>query len=104
MKKIEAIVRPERFEEVKQALNDLGNWRNSPCATCAAASWGAAQADLPLPAVYASMCCRRSRSKWWWERAWQTSVIQAVIEAAHTGESDDGQVFVSEVIGGHPDL
>jgi nitrogen regulatory protein P-II 2 len=24
-------------------------------------------------------------------------VIQAVIEAAHTGESDDGQVFVSEV-------
>ena len=24
-------------------------------------------------------------------------VIHAVIEAAHTGESDDGQVFVSEV-------
>ena len=24
-------------------------------------------------------------------------MIQAVIEAAHTGESDDGQVFVSEV-------
>ena len=71
MKKIEAIIRPSRFEEVKQALSNLGIGAFTVC-DVRGGVLGARKGCFTGARNIASMCCRRSRSKWWWERAWQT--------------------------------
>jgi nitrogen regulatory protein P-II 1 len=96
MKKIEAIVRRERFEEVKQALADLGVGAITASEVCGGNLGQPLQLTyrcqqysvdvLPKIKIEVVVAAREA-----------DTVIQAVIEAAHTGEGDDGQVFVSEV-------
>ncbi len=96
MKKIEAIVRPERFEEVKQALADLGVGTITASEVCGGAlgqslrlTYRCQQYSVDvLPKIKIEVVVSAREAD---------AVIQAVIEAAHTGESDDGQVFVSEI-------
>ena len=95
MKKIEAIIRQSQFEDAKQALSNLGIdtftvW------DVRGGALGASQkvvyrcqvynVDVPQMKIEVVVGARLA-----------DEVIHAVIEAAHTGDSDDGQVFVSEV-------
>jgi nitrogen regulatory protein PII len=95
MKKIEAIIRQSRFEDVKQALNNLGIDAFTVCDVRGGVLGGSQRlvyrchvynVDVPQIKIEVVVGARVA-----------DEVIQAVIEAAHTGESDDGQVFVSEV-------
>lgn len=95
MKKIEAIVRPDRFGEVKQALADLG-LDSLTVSDVLGGTLGVHRMlyrgnrynvdVLPMVKVEFVVGSREA------DRA-----IQAVIDAAWTGEVDDGQVFVSEL-------
>lgn len=96
MKRIEAIIRPARLPEVKEALANLGVG-----AITVSYAWGEAlgepqhftyrcqnyKVDL-LPKVKVEMLVGAR---------FADEVIQAVIGAARTGEIDDGLVFVYEV-------
>ena len=94
MKKIEAIVRPERFEEVKQALADLGVGTITASEVCGGTlgqslrlSYRCQQYSVDvLPKIKIEVVVPAREAD---------AVIHAVIEAAHTGESDDGQIFAS---------
>ncbi len=94
MKKIEAIIRPEKLNEVKSALDDLGfHGMNFIQVTGRGAQRGivhqgrggeAVTVDmlpkLKLEVVVADMAVER--------------VIEAIIQAARTGNIGDGKIFV----------
>jgi len=96
MRKIEAIIRPTRLDEVKEALAGLGVG-----GIALSYVWGEVlgrpqrlvyrcqeyTTDLQLKIKVEVVVGAREADK----------VIQAVIEAARTGDIDDGQVFVSEI-------
>jgi nitrogen regulatory protein P-II 1 len=95
MKKIEAIVRPDRFGEVKQALADLGI-ASITVSDVLGGTLGVQRLHYRghqysvdvLPQVKIEFVVSSREAD---------QVIQAVIDAAWTGEIDDGQVFVSEL-------
>ena len=96
MKKIEAIVRPDRYEDVKRALADLGVSAITVSEVCGGTlgqsrklSYRCQQYSvdvLPKIKIETVVSAREA-----------DAVIHAVIEAARTGDSDDGQIFVSEI-------
>jgi nitrogen regulatory protein P-II 1 len=96
MKKIEAIIRPARFEEVRQALKSLGIDAITVSDVRGGIPGGSLRMTyrcqsytvdvLPQLKIEVVVGARQA-----------DEVIHAVIEAARTGEDDDGQVFVSEV-------
>jgi nitrogen regulatory protein P-II 1 len=96
MKKIEAIFRPERFDEVKQALTSLGVGAITVSDVCGGTLGQSLRLSyrcqsyevdvLPRVKIEVVVAAREA-----------DGVIRAVIEAARTGERDDGHVFVSEV-------
>jgi len=97
MKKIEAIIRPEKLNEVKSALDDLGfHGMNFIQVTGRGAQRGivhqgrggeAVTVDmlpkLKLEVVVADMAVER--------------VIEAIIQAARTGNIGDGKIFVCPI-------
>ncbi|MCC6380928.1 MAG: P-II family nitrogen regulator [Dehalococcoidia bacterium] len=97
MKKIEAIIRPEKLHEVKQALDDIGiHGMNFIQVTGRGAQRGVVHqgrggesvtvdmlAKVKLEVVVADLAVER--------------VIDAVIRAARTGNIGDGKIFVIPV-------
>ena len=96
MKKIEAIIRPSRFEDVKRALNDLGIDAFTVC-DVRGGVLGTRQRLIYRCHVYNVDVMPQIKIEVVVGTRMADEVIRAVIEAAHTGDSDDGQIFVSEV-------
>jgi nitrogen regulatory protein PII len=96
MKKIEAIIRPSQFEDVKQALNNLGIDAFTMCDVHGGVM-GTRQELIYRCQVYSVDMLPQIKIEVVVGARVADEVIRAVIEAARTGDSDDGQVFVSEV-------
>ncbi len=96
MKRIEAIIRPTRFEAVKQALNDIGVYGMT---ITDVRGFGRQQGHTEkyrgstytlnlLPKIKLEVVAPDHRVE---------EIIQAILEAAQTGEIGDGKIFISEV-------
>ena len=97
MNKIEAIIRPERLDAVKEALAAAGfvglNIVASPDVACRRASSTPAAAAKSTE----STCCRRPRSSWWSRtpRRKRSSARSSKLPAP--ASIGDGKIFVSPV-------
>jgi len=95
MKKIEAIIRKTKFEEVKEALHDNGIeffsfWeaRGVGMARQSRVYRGIAYDTSSIERVYLSIVVRDINLK---------KTIDTIIESAKTGEVGDGKIFVSNI-------
>jgi nitrogen regulatory protein P-II 1 len=96
MKRIEAIIRPIRFEAVKDALNDIGVYGMT---ITDVRGFGRQQGHTEkyrggaytlnlLPKIKLEVVVPDERVE---------EVIGAIIEAAQTGEIGDGKIFIADV-------
>lgn len=95
MKKIEAIIRKERFEEVKIALHkaeiDFLSWwdvRGQGTAKEGHVFRGLAYDVSTIDRVYLSFVVRDVNLE---------KSVEAILKAAYTGESGDGRIFVTTI-------
>jgi len=95
MKKIEAIIRKTKFDEVKEALNKAGIeffsfWevRGIGKATEERIYRGVAYDTSTIERILISIYCREKFVK---------PTIEAILSAAKTGEVGDGKVFISDI-------
>jgi nitrogen regulatory protein P-II 1 len=97
MKRIEAIVRPIRFEAIKDALNDIGIYGMT---ITDVRGFGRQQGHTEkyrgstytlnlLPKIKIEVVVPDERVE---------EVISTIIEAAQTGEIGDGKIFIADVI------
>lgn len=96
MKRIECIIRPVRFEAVKEALNDLGI---SGMTVTDVRGFGRQQGHTEkyrgstyvvnlLPKIKVEIVVPDERVE---------EVVSAILEAARTGEIGDGKIFIAPV-------
>ena len=96
MKRIEAIIRPIRFEAVKEALNDIGVYGMT---ITDVRGFGRQQGHTEkyrgstytlnlLPKIKLEVVVPDERVE---------EVVSVIIEAAQTGEIGDGKIFIAEV-------
>lgn len=96
MKRIEAIIRPIRFEAVKEALNDIGVYGMT---ITDVRGFGRQQGHTEkyrgstytlnlLPKIKLEIVVPDERVE---------EVVSVIIEAAQTGEIGDGKIFIAEV-------
>ena len=96
MKRVEAIIRPVRFEAVKEALNDIGVYGMT---VTDVRGFGRQQGHTEkyrgstytvnlLPKIKIEVGVPDSQVE---------EVVSAILEAAHTGEIGDGKIFIAEV-------
>jgi nitrogen regulatory protein P-II 1 len=96
MKRIEAIIRPIRFEAVKEALNDIGVYGMT---VADVRGFGRQQGHTEkyrgstytlnlLPKIKIEVVVPDERVE---------EVISAIVEAAQTGEIGDGKIFIADV-------
>ncbi len=95
MKKIEAIIRKEKFEDVRQALHDadidfLSWWdvRGQGTAKEERIFRGATYEVSIIERVNLSFVVRDVNSE---------NAVNAIIKTAYTGESGDGRIFISTI-------
>lgn len=96
IKKIEAIIRPEKFEDVKKALSDIGivgmntytvNGRGRGAGMVVYGRTGMYTVDLLPKTVINIILSERN----------VPATIKAIKAAAYTGEKGDGMIFVYPV-------
>ena len=99
MKKVEAIIRKTRFEEVKEALNEVGIefitfWevRGVGKATQARVYRGIKYDTSTIERMMISFVCREK---------YLDPAIQSILGSAKTGQVGDGRIFVSEITEGY---
>jgi len=96
MKRIEAIIRPIRFEAVKEALNDIGVYGMT---ITDVRGFGRQQGHTEkyrgstytlnlLPKIKLEIVVPDERVE---------EVVSVIIEAAQTGEIGDGKIFIADV-------
>ncbi len=96
MKRVEAIIRPVRFEAVKEALNDIGVYGMT---VTDVRGFGRQQGHTEkyrgstytvnlLPKIKIEVVVPDNQVE---------EVVSAILEAAHTGEIGDGKIFIAEV-------
>ncbi len=95
MKKIEAIIRKTKFEEVKEALHDNGieffsfwDARGVGMARQSRVYRGVAYDTSTIERIYISIVVRDINLE---------RTIQTITESAKTGEVGDGKIFVSTI-------
>lgn len=95
MKKIEAIIRKTKFEEVKEALHNVGiefftfwDVRGIGNAHEGRIYRGVAYDTSTIERILISIYCRDRFLK---------PTIDAIMQSAKTGEIGDGKIFVSEI-------
>lgn len=95
MKKIEAIIRKTKFEEVKEALNDIGieffsfwDARGVGMARESRVYRGIAYDTSTIERLYLEIVVRDVNLK---------KTIDTLIKTARTGEVGDGKIFVSNI-------
>lgn len=96
MKRVEAIIRPVRFEAVKEALNDIGVYGMT---VTDVRGFGRQQGHTEkyrgstytvnlLPKIKIEVVVPDTQVE---------EVVAAILESAHTGEIGDGKIFIAEV-------
>ena len=95
MKKIEAIIKPFKLEDVKEALSSLGV---EGMTVSEVKGFGRQKGTRKFTAAAntPSISCRRSRSKYMGDSQ-VTAAVDAIVKAAKTGKIGDGKVFVSSI-------
>ncbi|MDP4226806.1 MAG: P-II family nitrogen regulator [Bacteroidota bacterium] len=95
MKKIEAIIRKTKFEEVRKALHaadiDFLSWwdvKGQGTAKQGLIFRGVAYDITAIARVYISFVVRDIN---------QDKAISAILKTAYTGESGDGRIFISDI-------
>jgi nitrogen regulatory protein P-II 1 len=98
MKKVEAIIRKTKFDEVKEALHDAGiefitfwNVRGVGKATQKRVYRGIKYDTSTIERVMINFICREK---------YLEPAIKALLSSAKTGEIGDGKIFVSEISDG----
>ncbi len=98
MKKVEAIIRKTKFDEVKEALNEAGiefitfwNVRGVGKATQKRVYRGVKYDTSTIERVMINFICREK---------YLEPAIQAILSSAKTGAIGDGKIFVSEISDG----
>lgn len=99
MKKVEAIIRKTRFDEVKDALHEVGIefitfWevRGVGKATQARVYRGIKYDTSTIERMMVTFVCREK---------YLDPAIKAIMESAKTGQVGDGRIFVSEISDGY---
>ena len=95
--KVEAIIREEQFEDVKQALQEIGvNGMTVSQVMGCGAQWGYTQyvrgmeVDIQMvPKIKFEIVVSSEE--------WKTKPIQAIQKAAFTGQVGDGKIFSYEI-------
>ncbi len=97
MREIRAVIRPEKLQDVLQALEKVGH----PGVTVYQVEGHGRQAGLVeqfrgrefrvdlLPKLEVRVVCRDTETE---------TILQAIVEAARTGEIGDGKIFIYEVL------
>ena len=95
MKKIEAIIRKTKFEEVKQALHEvdidfMSYWevRGVGKATEERVYRGIAYDTSTIERILITFYCREK---------FLDGAVKAILKSAKTGEVGDGKIFISEI-------
>ena len=96
MKKIEAIIKPFKLDEVRDALADLGI---GGMTICEVSGFGRqnGRAELYRGSEYASSFLPKLKLEIVVADALATAACAAIVEAARTGRIGDGKVFISKV-------
>lgn len=99
MKKVEAIVRKTRFEEVRDALNAVGIefitfWQVRGVGT-------QKQARIYRGIKYDTSGIERMMITYVCREQYLEQSINAILESGKTGETGDGRIFVSEITDGY---
>ena len=99
MKKVEAIIRKTKFEEVKEALNEVGIefitfWevRGIGKTTQARVYRGIKYDTSTIERMMIMFICREK---------YYDSAVQTLLKSAKTGQIGDGKIFVSEISDGY---
>ena len=99
MKKVEAIIRKTRFEEVKEALHQVGIdfitfWevRGVGRATQARVYRGIMYDTSTIERMMITFVCREK---------YLDPAIEKIMESAKTGQVGDGRIFVSDIADGY---
>jgi len=96
MKKIEAIIRPEKLEDVKRALEDIGCVGMTVSEVKGRGAQGGIErqwrgrtykVDL-LPKIKIDLVVKEREAK---------KVVDTIVESAKTGDIGDGKIFISPV-------
>ena len=96
MRKIEAIVRPFKLDEVKERLNDLGIQGMTVSEVKGFGRTGGKQ-EVYRGAAYVVDFVPKSKIEVVVPDGLVREVVDAVLEAARTGRIGDGKVFVSTI-------
>ena len=96
MKKIEAIIKPFKLEEVKEALNEVGI---QGITVTEAKGFGRQKGHTELyrGAEYVVDFLPKVKVEVVMEDAMVERAVEAIQQAAHTGRIGDGKIFVSTV-------
>ncbi len=99
MKKVEAIIRKTKFDEVKEALHDVGiefitfwDVRGVGKTTEKRLYRGVQYDTSTIERMMITFVCREK---------YLDQAIKALLESAKTGEIGDGKIFVSEISNGY---
>jgi nitrogen regulatory protein P-II 1 len=95
MKKIEVVIRKSKFDEVKEALYNVGvefitfwDVRGTGKATQGRVYRGIAYDTSTIERIMITFYCREK---------YMDPAIKAILESAWTGEVGDGKIFISEI-------
>ncbi|WP_148716269.1 P-II family nitrogen regulator [Chitinolyticbacter meiyuanensis] len=96
MKKIEAIIKPFKLDEVREALSDLGI---SGLTVCDVKGFGRQKGHTELyrGAEYVVDFLPKTKVEVVISDDKVDAVIEAIVKAAHTGKIGDGKIFVTPV-------
>jgi len=96
MKKIEAIIKPFKLDEVREALSELGV---SGLTVTEVKGFGRQKGHTELyrGAEYVVDFLPKIKLEVVVTSAMLETVIEAIVKAAHTGKIGDGKIFVSQI-------
>jgi nitrogen regulatory protein P-II 1 len=96
MKKVEVVIRKSKFDEVKEALHEIGvefitfwDVRGTGKATEERVYRGIAYDTSTIERILITFFCREK---------YLDPAIQAILKSAKTGDIGDGKIFISDII------
>jgi len=96
MKKVEVVIRKSKFDEVKEALNEVNiefftfwDARGVGKATEERVYRGIAYDTSTIERIYITFFCREK---------FLDPAIKAILRSAKTGEVGDGKIFISDIV------
>lgn len=96
MKKIEAIIRPEKFDEVKEALNKL-NIKGLNVTQISGCGNQKGQKGTYRGAVVDLVLLPKTKIEIVTDDDLHKKVVDAIVSVARTGAVGDGKIFVSDI-------